>query len=262
MSKEKAKQEITLWQPSEYSGSDLLPVAMKTEKVVVKGRENIDMGDIRFPTMYLVQGQSEAMKLHDDARPGTFFIESTREVFKPPVRMMAVHYSKGAALFPKAENPRHKGLKRCISRDGVKGTEYGFCEECRKCLDWVDGQKPLGSQSHNWVMLTHRGPMMLRFANTSYKGGGAILTPWTFSDKDLWAHPVEVSVFSDTKDLGGGQKTTYYYMDMAWLQGEDVPPVYQAAASALHDQVQAAFEAGKLQTEDDADPSTQDPFGS
>lgn len=250
---EKKKNEVQLWQPAKFDGSDLLPVELSSHvgAVDVRGRENVEAEDLILPSLQLLQGQSEAVTSGDveGATPGKFYLTSTQEVLDSPLRVLLCAHTKSRALFPK-EGPAYRDIEKCISRDGVEGSVYGSCAACPHKL-WREGnQPPLCSESHNFVALTPFGPAVLRFARTSYKTARAFLTTWTMTPKPLWAHPAMVVAKKDSKEVGG-KMTTFYKMELRWLQRETVPPVVQDAAAAVHDQVNAAHEAGKFGSEED-----------
>lgn len=260
---EPEKQEITVWKPSAFVGTDCLPLALADQPAAqgeLVGRENVEAEDLILPTLRLLQGQSQAVTEVEGAAPGLFYHSTTQQVFKPPLRLLIVAHMKGNALFPKPEDPRSAGLETCISRDGVRGTVYGFCEECRKCLDWDDRRPPLGSQTHSFVAITEMGPVVLRFSRTSYKAAKSFLTTWTMSKKNLWAHPVVVTVQKQQKELQSGQRTNYFTMALAWMQQDRVPPAMQEAARALYAQVTQAHEQGRFSADDeqgDDDPRSR-----
>lgn len=257
---EEQKNEIAVWQPKEFEGNDLLPMYALQGNLAVEGvpqavgREHIDSGDLVLPSLSLLQGTSKAVQDKvEGAEAGLFMHTGTEQVLPPgPVRLILAHYHKGNALFPKDDNPRYDGLKTCISPDGVEGTEYGFCEQCRKCLDWdnVRNEPPLGAQTHHFVAFTEWGPCMLRFSRTSYKAGSKFVSNWTMSRKNLWAHPAVVRVIEDHKTLKSGKTTTFYRMQMAWQATERVPDELQRAAFALYKEVSQKHEAGQLKSQD------------
>lgn len=249
-------EEIVKWTPAQFAGTDLLPVnalVPSENKQEIVGRDNIEQEDLIFPTLRLLQGMSPAVTDGiEGAQPGLFIHSASQIIFKPPVRLLFIAHTKSNALYPKTDNPRHNGLERCLSRDGVKGSTYGFCEECRKCLDWgPHNEPPLGAQSHNFVTMTEHGPAVLRFSRTSYKAARQFLTVWNMSSKNLWAHPVVVRVKKQSKMLPSGQQTTYFSVEPIWQQNEAVPLSIQAAAANLYGRVQAAQESGRFGADDE-----------
>jgi hypothetical protein len=217
------------------------------------GRDNIEKEDLILPTLRLLQGMSPPVtEGTEGAQPGLFFHSASQQIFKPPLRVLFVAHTKSKALYPRADNQAHRGLKTCISRDGVKGSQYGLCEECRKCMDWgPDGQPPLGMESHCFTVLTDSGPAVMRFSRTNFKAAKQFLTTWNMSRKNLWAHPVVIKVSKQTKPLSNGQQATFFTMNPLWQTTEIVPPEFQTAAMALHHMVMAAHEGGRFGADDE-----------
>lgn len=252
--------EIEVWKPKEFEGNDLLPIDQSVEVEAIEGvpemvgRENIDPKDLILPSLALLHGTSDAVQNKvDGAEAGLFMHTGTEEVLpEGNVRLIFVHHHKGNALFPK-EDQRYAGLEVCISRDQVEGTKYGLCEQCRKCLDWDDEQNlpPLGAETHHFVALTDRGPVMMRFARTSYKAANQFISSWSISRKNLWAHPVVVRVTTGNKTLATGQVKLYHHMQMAWQTTEKVPAELQRTAFALYKEIEAKHETGNLKSHED-----------
>lgn len=252
--------EVAVWKPKPFEGNDLLPMDAAATQLAIEGvpelvgREHVDVEDLILPSLSLLQGLSEAVSNHvDGAKPGVFMHTGTEECLpEGSVRLILAHHHKGNALFPK-DDPRYAGLKTCISNDQVEGTEYGLCEECRRCLDWDEVNKlpPLGAETHHFVALSSLGPVMLRFSRSSYKSANKFISSWVTGRKNLWAHPVVVRVAEGTKTLASGKTTKYYYMQMAWQTTETVPPDVQRAAFALYNEVRKKHETGNLKSQDE-----------
>lgn len=260
MTEEDNKQEIALWQPKKFDGADMLPISFLSTPSdkdehgnALVGRGNIEKEDMILPTIRLLQGMSQAVTDGvEGAQPGLFMHSASQTIYKPPLRLIVVAHHKSNAFYPQANNLAHRGLERCISRDAVKGDRYGFCEECRKCLDWGEnGQPPLGSQSHVFTVLTEEGPAVMRFNRTSFKAARQFITTWNMGRKNLWAHPVVIRTNKSTKDLPGGQKATFFSMAPLWQTTEVVPPSMQTAAQAFHEVVMAAHQEGRFGSDDE-----------
>lgn len=250
-----------VWQPSAFQGADLLPkpVAPQDDDEPLVGRDNVSQTDLILPSLRLLQGMSPAVTEGqiEAARPGLILHTGTREVLKPPMRLLFVHHSKSNFLAPDPKNPRHAGLEKCMARDAMHGDRYGYCDECKKCTEWpADGGKPLGSQSHNFVAMTPFGPAVVRFGRTSFKAAREFVTTWTMGNKNLWAHPVVVRVKSQQRTLDNGQQATYFVWEPLWQTSEEVPKSMRLAAREMHDMVDAAHKAGRFSSddEDDTDP--------
>lgn len=260
----KKEDAVAVWKPKEFDGNDLLPLdeAMAPASVEgvpdLVGRENIDPEDLIVPSLTLLSGKSTAVEDGvEGAEPGVFMHTGTEQCLpEGPLRVIVVHHHKGNVLFPKDNDIRYKGLETCISRDGVEGTKYGLCEQCRKCLDWdnENDMPPLGAQTHHFVVMTSLGPVMMRFARTSYKGASKFISSWKMSRKNLWAHPVVIRVKEGTKMLSSGKSTTYHFMQMAWQTTEKVPDELQRGAFALYKEIESKHEAGNLKSQDEAQP--------
>jgi hypothetical protein len=256
---EEPKQELEVWRPKQpFEGTDMVP-KLPNKGVVqappggLKGRENVDVEDMVLPALQLLQGQSDAVTDGvDGAKPGLLYLPAQGLVLEPPLRLLLVHHGKSRALFPKAEDPRSSGLKKCLSRDTFHGTIYGECAQC-PYKDWTGDDldiKPLCSESHNFTVWTDYGPAVLRFANSSYRAAKDFLTTWitTRPQRNLWAHPVVVHVKKKSKALPGGKDSTYFVMEIRWDQDEDVPPAFQLSADECYEQIKQAHEAGTLKT--------------
>lgn len=257
---EQDKQEVSVWQPKKFDGSDMLPMTFLQQPTETDaqgqslvGRDNIEQSDLIIPTIRLLQGMSPAVTDGiEGAQPGLFIHSASQVVYKPPLRLIVIAHTKSNALYPRPDNPAHRGLERCISRDAVQGDRYGLCEECRKCLDWGEnGQPPAGMQSHCFTVLTEEGPAVMRFSRTNFKAARQFITSWNMSRKNLWAHPTVIRVTKNTKDLPGGQKTTFFTMSPLWQTTELVPPGMQTAALAFHEMVMRAHQSGKFGADDE-----------
>lgn len=250
---EESKNEVQLWTPSPFEGSDLLPVNVAGQgKADLRGREHVEAADLILPQLQLLQGQSDAVTDGDveGAAPGKFYLTSTQEVLDGPIRVLLCAHTRSRALFPK-DKPEFKGVETCISKDAVEGTVYGSCDACpHKMWGEKDNHPPLCSEAHNFTALTPYGPAVIRFARTSFKTARQFLTTWTLTPKALWEHPTLVFVKKGTKEVGG-KMSTFFKMELRWLQRETVPNGTQLACSAVHEQVSAAHEAGRFGTEGD-----------
>lgn len=248
---------VQLWTPEPFEGTDLLPVSIAGQgQPDLTGRENVEGSDLILPQLQLLQGQSDVCTSGDveGAVPGKFYLTSTQEVLEPPIRVLLCAHTRSRALFPK-DKPEFAGKETCISKDGVEGTVYGSCDNCEHKMWGENNRPPLCSESHNFTALTPYGPAVIRFARTSFKTARQFLTTWTLTPKPLWAHPAVILAKKDSKEVGG-KMSTFYKMELRWLQRETVPAGAQAACSAVHAQVSAAHEAGKFGTEgDDFDDS-------
>jgi hypothetical protein len=246
--------EITPWKPSEFAGTDLLPInaGSRRNKTELVGRENVEETDLILPALRLLQGQSPpVVQGVPGAIPGKFIHSTNQMIFDAPLRVLVIAHTKSNALFPNANDPRSQGLERCISRDAVEGTVYGLCSECGRCTEWDGKQPPIGAQSHNLVVMTEHGPALLRFSRTSFQAAKAFITTWMMSDKNLWAHPVVVQVKKEPKVLKSGQQTVYCTAAPSWVQSEVTPPEVQAMALEWHKKVMAAHSSGRLSGEDE-----------
>ena len=246
------KNEVQLWEPSPFDGTDLLPTTLADQgEVNLAGREHVEATDLILPQLQLLQGQSEAVTSGDveGATPGKFYLTSTQEVLDAPIRVLLCAHTRSRALFPK-DKPEFQGVETCISKDGVEGTTYGSCDACPHKMWGENNRPPLCSEAHNFTALTPYGPAVIRFARTSFKTARQFLTTWTLTPKPLWAHPAMVIAKKDSKEVGG-KMTTFYKMDIRWLQRETVPTGAQRACEAVHQQVSAAHEAGRFGTEGD-----------
>jgi len=252
-------KEVAVWTPKPFKGTDLLvtgadaAVPAEVADIPIVGSENIEMSDLILPSIVLLHGTSKPVTDGvEGAQVGKLYNTLTGRIYDPPLRAIVVHHNRSNALFPQADDKRTKGLKTCISRDGVTGTEYGLCEECRRCLDWTpDGGKPLGSRQHVFCLLTTEGPALVRFGRTSYKAGKEFLSAWQLSPqkKNSWAHPVVLSTVKESKTLNDGKSTTYHRLEMRWDTTEAVPAEVQRQCYSVYQSIHDAYEAGRLASE-------------
>lgn len=250
---------VAVWKPRDFAGNDLIPYeetgVQEVPDIPLVGDEHIDDADMVLPALALLHGTSKAVTDGiEDAAPGLFMHTGTEQVLpEGPMRILIAHYHKGNALFPKPD-PRYEGIETCISPDGIEGSVYGACEECRKCYWKNDGSKeepPLGGEVHHFVCMTSLGPAMLRMTKSSFKAGSKFLTAKKMSGKNFFAHPVVVRVVQEPKTLPTGKVTMYYTMQMAWQTTERVPADLQRAAYELYKSVKAKHETGNLKSQDD-----------
>jgi len=245
--------EVALWTPSPFQGSDLLPVAIGQRSRDLVGRDRIEAEDLILPSLKLLQGSSEEVKQGvQGARAGVFWLSGAEEPFPGPLRVLVCAHTKSRSLFPKEDRPEHEGLEECRSKDGKEGTRYGVCEEC-PYSQWDDanGRPPACSESHNFTVLTPLGPAVIRFQRTSIKAAKKFLTSWSMSEDPSWAHPLVISTKIRTDKVNGRDSTTHV-METKWLQREDVPPHVQEAARGIYQTVMAAHAQGKFGTADES----------
>jgi len=249
--------ELVKWEPASYDGTDLLPVAATeaTELVAgipVVGRENIGDGEVTLPTLKLLQGMSdEVTDGVEGARPGKFFLTSTQEVMEGPIRALIISHSKSNVMYPKAKDPRYAGLKKCLSRDAVEGTEYGFCADCQRHEIWgPNNAPPLCAESNNFTLMTSKGPAVIRFKRTNHRTSKDFIINWRMTQKNLWHHPVEIRIVAETdKDAD----STFYKMKMQWNTRERIPDAVQLKAFETWEALDQAANDGRLKSEGDDD---------
>lgn len=252
---DETKQEVAIWEPLPFEGSDLLPLSVMKPRNT-RGRENIRSDDLIVPVLKILNGMSDEVTEQsvEGAVPGMFLHSGAQEVFRGPIRVLVCAHTRSRALFPDSKNYRFNGLEKCISRDSVEGSVYGSCDACRH-TKWGEekNEPPLCSESHNFTVLTSFGPAIIRMARRSRKSANNFLTTWNFGEKDLWTHPVVFSTKAHQDDVGDGKKATNYSLEMKWLQKETVPPAAMQAAEAVYNQVTSAHEQGKFKGDDESD---------
>lgn len=246
------KNEVSVWKPAKHeAGSDLLPMHLaggELLQVDERGREQIESRDLILPTLKCLTGTSdEVVRGMTGAKPGRFYMSGADQMFDAPLRLLLCAHTRSRALFPNPQDPKHKELETCLSRDSLRGTVYGLCEPC-KYKDWGKdkGDKPACSESHNFVAITPYGPAVIRLSKSSFKNAKGFLTSWKISPYPLWRFPVLVTTQMETKELAGGRKQPYYVLDMRWQRSETVPQAAQEAAWMVHQQVMAAYNEGKF----------------
>lgn len=253
-------EELTLWQPRPMeNGSDLLPLQLTApSEIDVRGRENVEQRDIVMPSLRILSGLSKSVtEGRPGARVGLFYHSGAELYYQPPLRLLLCFHYRSRALFPNPQNHAHHGLEPCFSRNGLRGTVYGLCEECEH-KEWPervkgqDVQGPPCSESHNFVALTPNGPAVIRFWKKSYPAARNFLTEWNLSPWALWRFPVIIGANVQTKRIAGKDQP-YYALDLRWQRGETVPPTAQEAAARVYEQVKVAHEAGRFSADDEGD---------
>lgn len=248
-----------VWTPKPFSGSDLLPTAVRPQEVnpyadeVVVADKATEASDMQIPILKVLQGISDEVVKHQ-LPPGVMFLSGRDEIIKPPIRTVIVFHSKSRALFPQPNRPETNGLERCISPNGITGSVYGDCETCQH-KEWPrdergktpEGQSPPCSLSNNFVVLTPYGPAVIRYARTSFKAGKDFVGAVLQSGLNFWHHPVVIDVEQDNKALGSsGKKASYFKLTIDWDKSEIVAGPTREAVKDLWKQVSAAWEKGTM----------------
>ena len=243
---EQQKNEVAVWQPKPFTGTDLMHVpAPRQDDIPLVGREEMDPGDVKVPQLQLIQGMSEANQM-DGAKIGMFFHTATKQLIKGPIRAVGVMWHKSNAFFPKSGDTR----LACVAPDAITGRmEDGterMCEQCRLCLDWNGRQPPEGNQAFNFILATKFGPANVRFKSTSYKSARDFVSGLTLSNHNIWDFPLIITTTTHTKDMPGGQKAAYAIMDIRWDMDDATPPDLRRTAYKTYQTLQAAHDSGRL----------------
>lgn len=249
---EEKQNEMAVWEPSKFEGSDLLPTQL-VHPMDTTGRENIESEDLLLPQLKVLQGTSDEVSQEmDGAKPGIFWHTAALEPIEPPVRVLAFHQFYSRALLPNEKDPGYQGLEQCISRDAQQGSVYGLCAACPH-KEWRgdDGKKPpLCSKSINFAVMTVYGPAIIRFAKTSFKAGRNLLSTWGMSPWPLFAHPLILSV-QKASAMVDGRTQTFYTLAGKFAMRETVPAPAQGAAKQMYEQISSAHEQGRLGSTED-----------
>lgn len=243
--------EITLWEPTKFDGSDLLPVIPQKNDLEVVGDDNIDDSDTILPVIKLLQGT--AVNDVEGATAGQFYNTVTKKLFSSPLRVLVIAHSKGASFFPREGSE----LKQCYSLDGVEGTEYGLCSDCGRS-DWdrstTPHTKPSCNKQHKLIVMTPDGPAMMRFQSTSYKALQGLLTAKKMQRKNFFDHPaVIIADGPHTTQGAGGKKFTFYKTEVKWDTTEGVPLDIRKTALETFKGLRDAQSSGKLKGHDDTE---------
>lgn len=220
-----------IWTPRAVDGmTSLLPALIRQEQTEeVVSDQNVELEDMVLPELQLCQSTSECVQ-EGIAKPGQYFLNTTKEVFDAPLRVLLIYHSKGRALFPKAEAGTGS-LKMCLSRDSLTGTQYGVCEACPH-KEWPSEEdvranpsltSPPCSEQHNFVLLLPQGPAVVRFGRTSYKAARRFVTNFKFSRENLWANVAVLRTKKLSKKLSGGRDVSYYAHEIIWDPMDKVP---------------------------------------
>lgn len=263
--------DVTVWKPRQFEGSDMLPLAKfqgdvsVVDQVDMRGRENIKQTDLIVPSLKILTGQSKPiMEGVEGAKVGLFHLSSVNLFLKPPLRVLLVAHMRSRALFPNEKNPNHSGLEVCLSRDGLTGNVYGNCMECSH-KDWPERERgkkdiegPACSESHNFIVLTEHGPALLRMWRKSFKAARQFLTNWNTSPHPIWKYPTIITAKQETKTLPGGKQQPYFVLDLRWDPSDTVPPAAQEVAWQVAQAVGKAYDDGRFGADDDDQPATGD----
>lgn len=255
------KQELQKWEPSEFDGSDLLPVIDdgKTYNAVpVIEEDDVEAEDMVLPVLKVLHGTSdEIMGQLEGAVPGKLFFSGNQSVIEPPARIIVVHRFRGNALFPQKKNPAHEGLEACISRDGVTGSKYGACETCKKCTEWgPDNEPPAGSKTQQFVVLTSHGLCMFRVQLSNKfvtKATREFMTRRTTTGRNWFCHPSILTVQTVSSD-----ENTWFSPKLCWQESEIVPPAVQKECHEWYEKITDALEHGRLSEDEETESGTPD----
>jgi hypothetical protein len=247
--------DLQIWTPRPFAGTDLMPMIRATNEDVVK--MDLD-APIKTPQIKMLAGLSAPVQDKiEGAEAGKFWFTGTNEVIEPPFRCLLIFNHAGNALFPKGDNPDYQGLEMCLSNDGITGSVYGECAECRKCTEWrkpypgtTKKRKPLGTKVHAMIVMTNRGPAYLRAGSTSYPAADSFLHSIKWAHENPWAHPMVVDSVQRSNQLPGGKTAFYHVLKLGWDRSETCPPDVSKVYKAMHEEFREAWEHGRLQNED------------
>lgn len=105
----------------------------------------IDSEDIVVPRIKLLQPTS-AEVTDQVAHAGAFLNSVTNEVLPEELHVLIFTHFKSRVYFAK---PEDGGGVKCISPDGIEGSEYGVCANCNFRL-WKEGTPPACALVHNY----------------------------------------------------------------------------------------------------------------
>lgn len=242
--------EITVWTPTEFEGTDLLPVPVQRSEsdLPIVGEENIDAEEMRVPVLKLLQGMSPECTEGEieDAKPGLLYHTGSQQVIKPPIRTLVLHHGKSNAMYPDPKkDPRYEGLEECVSRDGVEGSVYGDCRSCGR-TGWVDKMKPLCTKAHDFVLMLPDGPAKIRFKVFAYQSATNFTMAKKLQRKNFWDHPLVIWVKRRVNKLENGKDATSYYFQCRWDTSIETPGYLRQQAYELHQTLAAAYGEGKM----------------
>ncbi len=245
--------ELTLWEPKKFEGTDLLPILLPKNDLEVVGDDNIEDGDTVLPTIKLLQGT--AVNDVPGASAGQFYNTVTTELFDSPLRVLIISHAKGNSFFTDDKNPAHKDLKDCYSLDGVEGTVYGLCSECGR-NEWDRSTnphtKPDCNKQHKIIMMTPSGPAMMRFQSTSYKALQGLLTAKKMQRKNFFDHPAHIIADGPhKKQEKGGREFSFFKLVVKWDTSEPVPLAIRQTALETYKGLREAQSHGRLKGSDD-----------
>jgi len=245
---------------SQFKGTDLVPApsALSAPRELTS-LANVDQGDLVLPYLVLAQ-PGNFQTLADttgatDVMPGMFVNSMNGQVARPPIRALVVHHNKSRALQPDKDKTEYDGLEMCLSRDGIVGTVYGSCATCPHAKWRENGQrnKPLCTESAVFALLTPSGPAMLRVKKSTKQNTAAvknILSAAIFDEKELWDRYLVIGSEKQSGKTASGKDTTYYTYTLSWLRTDEVPEQLVEAAKRMHDRVDTAYQAGRLDTDE------------
>jgi len=138
-----------------------------------------------------------------------------------------------------------------MARDGIEGSKYGFCDDCRRHTTWgPNNEPPLCAISNNFTLMTDRGPCVIRLKRKSFPTSRDFIDNWKMTSKNLWHHPVEFKVISETDP---DSDSTFYKLKMQWNTSEQVPTDVHVKAFETWETLQKAAEEGRVKEDSDDD---------
>lgn len=261
--------ELQAWEPKPFDGEDLLPVAQTQQHVgpadvpIVEDHD-MEPEDMLLPQLSVLQGTTKivAQGTVEGATVGKLYFSGSDRVITPPARLIVIHHFRGNAMFTRdpKKNPEYEGLEDCISRNGVKGTKYGFCETCKKCTEWRGEQSdlpPLGTKTQQFVVWLDDGVGILRLSMSNkhvIKSTKTFLTRRATTGRNWFAHPTVFTVGKHTNQ----RDEPFAAAVLRWDETETVPDDVQRACYAWVQRIRQALELGTL-SEDESGSASATP---
>jgi len=176
-----------------------------------RGFEQVDMSTITMPRAKLMQPGSPELQDEDyNFKQGqlihSLLMEQLPDKFIPisiwdsQILLVPREDAKKKELFAAIQKDDVPGFIVCRALDGKQGSAFGSCRGCalrnwRKMADGTE-KPPLCTSTINVLALFegHQMPVVLQFANTSYKHGKKFRDMAFFSGGDLFSRKYKIAV--------------------------------------------------------------------
>jgi hypothetical protein len=186
-------------QNSQGSQSSLVPkgINLPAERMqTTKGLGKLDAEDILLPRLKIAQPTSPEVA-DGLVKPGQLFNSVSKESFGTSLSLIPILWFKSRIYW----KPRDEGGILCQAQDGVTGSVYGACADC-KFSKWHDKDAPECTAIINILALADRTPLAISFMKTSYKTGKQLINLFNYKKVDIFNFEYELLTEQIKNDKG------------------------------------------------------------